>query len=189
MFWQGTATHQVDVWAMSPYHSVSPSDGEKSPTPNPKHTFICLTLVSGFVVSTPLKNSSQLGSWDYYSQYMEKNMFQTTNQVWFGGFLSHGGFFRSPYVSIRSVMVIHDDWMRTGRAHDFGNPKWFKSLINASGARTPPVGSHLHQRYSARVGVLDTCSTGAMDATLALLNRKFTDGEHANCCYITWNTA
>jgi len=30
--------------------------------------------------------------------------------------------------------------------------------------RTPPVGiSHLHQRYSARVGVLDTCSRGAMN--------------------------
>ena len=188
MFWQGTATHQVDVWAMSPYHSVSPSDGEKSPTPNPKHTFICLTLVSGlwFQPLWKIVVSWEVGIiipniWKKHVPNHQPGM------IW--RFLKSWRLFRSPYVSIRSVMVIHDDWMRTGRAHDFGNPKWFKSLINASGARTPPVGSHLHQRYSARVGVLDTCSTGAMDATLALLNRKFTDGEHANCCYITWNTA
>ena len=30
-------------------------------------------------IPTPLKN--MIVSWDYYSQYMEKNMFQTTNQT------------------------------------------------------------------------------------------------------------
>ena len=44
------------------------------------------------VASTPQKNISQLGRL-LYSQYMEKNMFQTTNQTSFHlGFIWHLGF-------------------------------------------------------------------------------------------------
>ena len=32
---------------------------------------------------TPLKNDGVKVSWDYYFQYMDKNMFQTTNQLWY----------------------------------------------------------------------------------------------------------
>ena len=56
---------------------------------------------------------------------------------------------------------------------------WFKSLIVPGAPRVPGI-SHLHPRYSVRVGVLDTCWHWWI--------AKFTDGEHANCCYISWNT-
>jgi len=45
----------------------------------PCRRMTCMEFIYWLVVSTRLKNMKV--NWDDYSQYMEKNMFQTTNQT------------------------------------------------------------------------------------------------------------
>ena len=60
---------------------------------------------SWLVVSTPLKNISQLGD---YSQYMEKNrMFQTTNQLYNSLLLLH--FFCAVFIALVSADAWYVD--------------------------------------------------------------------------------